>query len=140
MRLRALVVAAFGAVAIAAHAATDSLAAPAALQRGVEKAIETCLKRAGADAAACLEPAKARWREAVEAAKERIGQSRNPNCAAALQQVEQRWHAYADGLMRSRTVGGLSANADDEIELPLLEHLYAMTHWLARQPVCRRPR
>jgi hypothetical protein len=131
-----------------AHAlAADPLTPPTALRRQVTSPFDACVRKAEKAAAAagqlvvpgitaCYDTAKARWRSALEQAKDRVGSSRNANCAAALQQVEQRWNSYADELGRVKPLAALPLSIDDDIELALLQHLYDVSYLLARSSSC----
>ena len=130
-----------------AVAATDALAPPAAVQKQITTPFDACLRKAEKAAAAagqlvapgigaCYDAAKTQWRNALEQAKDRLGRSRNANCAAALQQVEQRWNAYSDELGRVKPLAALPLTTDDDIELALLQHLYDISYLLARSSGC----
>jgi hypothetical protein len=135
-----------------AHAlAADTLTPPAALHKRITAPFDACVRKAEKAAAAagqllptgtaaCYDAAKAQWRAALEQAKDRIGRSRNANCAAALQQVEQRWNAYADELGRIKPLAALPLSTDDDIELALLQHLYDLSYLLARSGGCGAPK
>lgn len=133
--------------AVAAAAAAEVPAPPAALQKQITTTFDACARKAEKAAAAagqlvapgvaaCYDAAKAHWRSALEQAKDRVGRSRNANCAAALQQVEQRWNAYADELGRVKPLAALPLSTDDDLELALLQHLYDVSYLLARSSGC----
>lgn len=145
---RLLFVSAWLACAPAAIAAAADAPVPtAAMHKQITTPFDACMRKAEKAAAAagqlvapgvgaCYDAAKTHWRNALEQAKDRVGRSRNANCAAALQQVEQRWNAYSDELGRVKPLAALPLTTDDDIELALLEHLYDMSVVIARSGGC----
>ena len=136
---RLLFVCAWLACSSAAVAATADVPAPTAtVHKQITTSFDACMRKAEKAAVAagqlvapgigaCYDAAKTHWRNALEQAKDRIGRSRNANCAAALQQVEQRWNTYSDELGRVKPLALLPLTTDDDVELALLQHLYDLS-------------